>query len=83
MTDGATGVSAVDYQTMFNLAVMIGAFLGGWVFNNISKAIDRLDKDVRGMPEKYMTKDDYWRDVSEMKLTLEKIWNKLDGKADK
>jgi len=68
---------------LFNIAVGIAAFLGGWVLNNVSKALDRLDKDVREMPLTYVTKADYRDDIREMKEKLDQIWNKLDGKADK
>ena len=51
--------------------------------NNITKAVDRLDKDVREMPMTYVSKADYRDDIRDMKDTLERIWNKMDGKADK
>ncbi len=41
----------MDYQTLFNMAVGLAAFFGGWTLNNITKAIERLDKDVREMKE--------------------------------
>ena len=73
----------VDYQVLFNGAVCLASFFGGWTLNSITKTIERLDKDVRNMPFHYVTKDDYHRDVSEMKDMLNKIFDKLDGKADK
>lgn len=30
-------------QAVFNFVVGIAAFFGGWVLNNITKAIERLD----------------------------------------
>jgi hypothetical protein len=47
------------------------------------QSLDRLDEDVRKMPEKYVAKEDYRRDISEIKDMLEKIFCKLDHKADK
>ena len=73
----------MDNQQLFNGIVAVAAFLGGWVLNNITKSIDKLDNDVRNMPHNYVSKDDYHRDVTEMKEMLNKIFDKLDGKADK
>ena len=70
-------------QMIFNLIVGLAAFFGGWVLNNITKAVDRLDKDVRDMPKTYVTKDDYHRDIAEIKEMLGKIFSKLDSKVDK
>ena len=68
---------------LFNAALAVAAFLGGWVLNNISKAIWRLDKDVRDMPLTYVTKVEYHRDIDELKNICRQIFDKLDNKADK
>jgi hypothetical protein len=73
----------MDYQTLFNIAVAIAGFLGGWTLNRIYQAIDRLDSDVRQMPHNYVNRNDYRNDVNEIKNMLGKIFDKLDGKADK
>lgn len=73
----------MDNQQLFNGIVALAAFLGGWILNNITKSIDKLDNDIRSMPHNYVSKDDYHRDVTEMKEMLNKIFDKLDGKADK
>ena len=73
----------VDYQALFNVALTIAAFLAGWVLNGITKALDRLDADVRAMPVNYVSKTDYRADLSEIKSLLQRIDEKLDAKADK
>tara|TARA_R110000868_G_scaffold116274_1_gene309805 strand:- start:677 stop:898 length:222 start_codon:yes stop_codon:yes gene_type:complete len=73
----------MDTQQFFNIALGLSAFLGGWVLNNISRAIERLDTDVRAMPTNYVSKDDYRHDIAEMKDMLGKIFDKLDTKVDK
>jgi hypothetical protein len=70
-------------QNIFNIVVGVAAFFGGWVLNNITKSIERLDRDVRDMPKTYVTKDDYHRDIDDVKDMLDKIFNKLDNKVDK
>ena len=73
----------METQQLFNIALGLAAFLGGWVLNNITKAIERLDNDVRHLPTSYVSKDDYRRDIDEIKDMLGKIFDKLDTKQDK
>ena len=73
----------MDYQVLFNIAVAVTGFFGGWTLNRIYQAIDRLDHDVRHMPSTYVARDDYRADMVEIKGMLGKIFYKLDSKVDK
>ncbi len=73
----------MEMQTIFNAVLGVAAFLCGWVLNNITKAIERLDVDVRAMPVNYVSKGDYNRDIREIKDICKQIFDKLDNKADK
>jgi hypothetical protein len=73
----------MDYQVLFNAAFVLAGVFGGWVLTRIYTAIDRLDNDVRAMPEKYVYKEDYRRDIYEIKDICKQIFEKLDQKADK
>ena len=73
----------METQQIFNVIVGLAAFFGGWVLNNITKAIERLDNDVRDMPHEYVSKDDFHRDIDEIKEICKQIFKKLDNKADK
>lgn len=73
----------MESQMVFNILLGISAFFGGWILNNIMKAIERLDKDVREMPKTYVSKDEYHRDIDEIKDICRQIFDKLDNKADK
>ena len=74
----------MDYhQVLFNIAVAIAGFFGGWTLNRIYIAIDRLDSDVRSMPHDYVSRDDYKADIRDIREMLGKIFDKLDNKADK
>ena len=73
----------MDTQVLFNIAVAIAGFFGGWILNNIHKSIDRLDTDVRALPHTYVGREDYKDDMREVKEMLSKIFEKLDNKQDK
>ena len=70
-------------QVLFNVMVGVAGMFGGWILNNISRSIERLDKDVRAMPLTYVTRVDYRADIDEIKAMLMRINDKLDDKADK
>jgi hypothetical protein len=70
-------------QVLFNIIIGIAGLFGGWILNNISRSIERLDKDVRQMPLTYVTRADYRADIEEIKMMLNRINDKLDEKADK
>lgn len=72
-----------DGQILFNIIVGLAGVFGGWILNNISRSIERLDKDVRQMPLTYVTRADYRVDIEEIKFMLNRINDKLDDKADK
>jgi hypothetical protein len=73
----------VDTQILFNIIVGIAGVFGGWILNNISRSLERLDEDVRQMPINYVTKADYKTDIAEVKEMLGKIFDRLETKADK
>lgn len=84
----------MDYQILFNIVLGAAGFLGGWVLNNMTKAIERLDRDVRDMPKTYVAKEDWRADMQSLKADMDKgfdkldktlgtIFKKLDGKEDK
>ena len=73
----------MDTQLLFNIVVGVAGMFGGWILNNISRSIERLDEDVRQMPVNYVTKTDYKSDIMEVKDMLGKIFDRLETKADK
>lgn len=73
----------MDAQMGFNVVIGLAAFFGGWTLNSITKAIERLDNDVRAMPHNYVGKDDYRQDIAEIKDICRQIFDRLDKKVDK
>lgn len=73
----------MDYQPAFNLALGAAAFFGGFLFNKIWAALDKLDTEVRELPKIYVAKEDYKDDIHDIKAMLRQIFDKLELKADK
>ncbi len=76
-------MDGIDWQVLFNVAVMAVMAMGGWIVGRVTKTLDQLDADIRGLPEKYVSKADYRSDISEIKALLTGIRDKLDSKQDK
>jgi hypothetical protein len=73
----------IEWQDAFNGLVLLAVAMGGWIAGRITRSLDQLDRDVRQMPEKYVAKADYRQDMVDIKALLQRIDEKLDGKADK
>ena len=73
----------MDYQVMFNVAIALAGFIGGWVVNRVFALLDRIDADMKSIPMQYVTKDDYREDIREIKEMLGAIFKRLENKADK
>ena len=77
----------MDNQQIFNFVVAIAAFLAVFVFNQVTRKIQKLEDDANAMRENllrdYVQKDDYKADIAEIKSILRQIFDKLDSKQDK
>ena len=85
-------------QLVFNWAVALAGFLGGWALKVIWDSISEVRKDLKQMDAKmhddFVRRDDFREAIREIKSdmkegfrgvndTLGLIFKKLDGKEDK
>jgi hypothetical protein len=77
----------VDLQIVINLGLGVIMALLGWFAHEVWSAVKELKSDMSGLredlPKVYVMKEDYRRDIYEIKDMLSRIFDKLDGKADK
>ena len=77
----------MDAQTLINIGA--GAILAtvGWLCRTLWDAVERLKVDIQRievcLPSHYSRKDDIQCRFDKIDITLEKIFSKLEGKADK
>ena len=77
----------MDAQTAINLVG--GAILAivGWVARQLYQSIRDLQQDIKGtevsLPTNYVQKTEFNSNLKEIKEMLNKIFDKLDDKADK
>jgi hypothetical protein len=70
----------MENPAAFNIVVTIAGFLAGWVLNNITRNLNSAE--IASFPLVYVTKDEYRRDIDELKDICKQIFAKLDNKAD-
>jgi hypothetical protein len=81
-------------QNLYNIAMGVAAFLGGWWMKVMWEALKDLQKADKELVEKvgsievlvaghYIKREDFDRVASEIFAKLDKINDKLDRKADK
>ena len=73
----------MDYQVAFNLVVGLAAAFGGWTLRSITHSLENLQKDHKEMMNQFVRRDDYRDSLERIETVLNRIWDKLDDKADK
>ena len=73
----------MESQLLINTLMGVAGFFGGWTINTLAKSIAKIEDRLQEIPDKYVSKDDYKDDIKSIHEMLNKIFDKLDGKADK
>lgn len=77
----------MDSQNFLNIAFGVASSVLGWFAREMWSAVKELKADLaklrEELPRAYVMKEDYRRDIYEIKEMLNKIFDRLDGKADK
>lgn len=73
----------METQSLINVVIGIAAFFGGWTINSITRSIEKIEDKLNAVPVIYVSKDDYKEDLKRIYEMLDKIFAKLDDKADK
>jgi hypothetical protein len=56
---------------------------GGWWLKVVWDNLKELQRDIAVMNDKFVRRDDFKESIGEIKDMLNRIFEKLDGKADK
>jgi hypothetical protein len=73
----------MENQIIFNIVVGVAGFLLVFVFNSITRKLQKIDDTLAAIPKEYVQKDDYRADIADIKTILKQIFDKLDAKQDK
>jgi hypothetical protein len=77
----------MDQQTLINAAFMIATGVGGWFARQIWENVQRLQRDLHeievNLPTNYVQKSDYTETMKRIEVMFERIFDKLEQKADR
>lgn len=73
----------MEAQSLINIVAAIAAFFAGWMINSITRAIEKIEDKLNAVPVDYVSKNDYKDDLKRVYEMLDKIFCRLDDKADK
>ena len=77
----------MEPQLLINSGLSLACLVIGWLARELWTSVKLLQSDLTRLsvelPKTYVTRDDYRLDLKEIKGMLEKIFDRLDGKADK
>ena len=77
----------VDIQTIINIALGSVMSALGWFARELWDAVKELKGDLsklrEDLPKTYVAKEDWRPEIQDIKNILGKIFDRLDGKADK
>jgi len=73
----------LEAQWLINLGFGLAGAFGMWILNRLSTSVEKIEDNIKDMPLRYVTKDDYREDILEIKTMLHDIYKELRNKADK
>lgn len=77
----------MDSQTIINGAFMVATGIGGWFAREVWGAVKDLRRDLHqietDLPKSYVMKVDLDKRMEHIEQMFQRIYDKLDGKADK
>ena len=77
----------MDTQNLFNLVAGSAIAIGGWFARELWDSVQSLKNDVHrievDLPKSYVMKEDLDKRMAHIEDMFQRIYDKLDGKADK
>ena len=77
----------MDMQTLINIASIVAIGSGGWFARELWGAVKELRTDLHelevDLPKSYVSKMDLDKRMEHIEYMFQRIYDKLDGKADK
>ena len=74
-------------QSTINIAISVALAVAGWFGRQLWEAVQKLKDDIHrieaDLPRTYVLKDDMDKRMDHIETMFQRIYDKLDGKADK
>ncbi len=80
-------MDTIQFHTLLDIIVGVALPILSLVIKSLWGAIKELENDMKklnaDLNDKFTRKDDFRKEIAELKDMLERLFDKLDGKADK
>ena len=77
----------VEFQNLINLGLGAIITVAGWLMRELWGAVKELQRDLNkleaALPKEYVLKEDLDKRMDHIESMFQRIYDKLDGKADK
>ena len=77
----------VEFQNLINIGLGAVLTVAGWLMRELWGAVKELQRDLSkleaALPKEYVLKDDLDKRMQHIEDMFQRIYDKLDGKADK
>lgn len=77
----------MDTQAIINFVVLFAVGVGGWFAREVWGAVKELREDLHdiesNLPKEYVLRVDLDKRMDHIETMFQRIYDKLDGKADK
>ena len=73
----------MDIQFVVNVILMVSGFIGSMFVKDLIDKVKLLEADQKALQDRYVRRDDFKEQLAEIKSMLEKIFDRLETKADK
>jgi hypothetical protein len=77
----------MELQNIIDISLGVAMAVIGWFAREMWGAVKELKSDLsklrEDLPKSYVVKDDYREDIRELKEIMNKVFDRLDNKADK
>ena len=73
----------MEVQWLINLGFGLAGAFGMWILTRLTNSVDKIEDNLKDLPHRYVSKDDYRHDIDDIKVMLGDIYRELRGKADK
>ena len=73
----------VEVQFIVNVILVVAGFIGSMFVKDLVDKVKNLEEEQKSLQDRYVRRDDFKDQLAEIKLMLEKIFDRLETKADK
>ena len=76
-----------EYQNLIDIGLSVVLTVAGWILRELWGAVKELQRDLSkledALPKEYVLKEDLDKRMDHIESMFQRIYDKLDGKADK